>query len=215
MYYENCTSSADGKTFHKVPRAFGRINNDLETGTDVGYDNATHDALPILTVHMPVANHQRTSFFTSAPSALQCVQVKDFSEGSRVSPALPEGTAWPSPADSLSTKAKGGIIAGVVVSVLLVGGLLFILWNLRRKKRRAREVAAARLAVAPSDGGEKLPPEADGSHTVHELSPKDKKPELDSASVTEMEGGEGRPPELETTEAPVELPAEIHGRRAL
>jgi len=94
-----------------------------------------------------------------------------------------------------------------VVFVVLVAGLLFLLWFIKRKKRRAREAEAARLSVAPD---ERLPSEADGSLAVHELNPRDKKPELDGVSVAEMEGGGGRPPELATREAPVELSAERH-----
>jgi hypothetical protein len=208
LYSANCTPHGDGKTFHRVPVPINRANNDWRSGTDAGYDNATRDILPILTVYMPVANVKRTSFYSVAPSALQCVRTQEFSESSRVSPSLPKGTPWPSSsAGGLSGKAKGGVIAGVVVFVVLVAGLLFLLWLIKRKKRRAREAEAARLSVAPD---EKLPPEADGSLAVHELDPRDKKPELDGVSVAEMEGGGGRPPELATREAPVELSAERH-----
>jgi len=197
--------------FHSVPVAIARANSDWRLGTEVGYGNATHDVLPILTVYMPVANVKRTDFYSIAISALQCVRVKDYSEGSRVSPALLEGTAWPSSSTGLSMGAKGGIIAGVVVFVVLVGGLLLGLWFVRRRKRRAK-VSAERLAVAYDDGNEKLPPEADGSHIVNELSPKDKKPEIDGVTIVEMEGTGGRPSELPTTAAPVELPVEINRR---
>jgi hypothetical protein len=167
--------------------------------------------LPILAIYMPVANVKRTSFYSIAVSALQCVRVKDYSEESRVSPAVPKGTAWPSLVTGLSTSAKGGVIAGVVVFVVLVGSLLFCLWLIKRKRRRARE-AAARLAAVPGDETEQLPPEADGSHVVSELSPKDRRPEIEGVSIVEMEGG-GRPSELVNTAAPVELPTESNRRR--
>jgi hypothetical protein len=212
LYNRNCSASAEDKIFHSVPVAITRANSDWRSGNDIGYDNATHDVLPILTVYMPVANVKRTDFYSIAISALQCVRIKDYSEGSRVSPALPEGTAWPYPATGLSMGANRGIIAGVVVFVVLAGSLLLCLWLVRRKKRRAKE-SAARLAAAPDDGNEKLPPEADGSHVVNELSPKDKKPEIDGVTIVEMEGAGGRPSELPNTAAPVELPAESNRRQ--
>ena len=210
LYKKDCASSADGRAFHHVPVAINRANSDWRAGIDAGYDNATRDVLPILTVYMPVANVERTSVYSRAPSVLQCARVKRFSEGSRVSPELPAGTPWPSPANGLSTKVKGGIAAGVVVFVVLVGSLLFCLWFIKRKKRRSRD-AAARFAVAPGEN-EQSPREADGPGIVHELSPNDKKHELDSVSVAEMEGGEAKPSELADDDAPVELPVENGGR---
>jgi hypothetical protein len=160
---------------------------------------------------MPVANVKRTSFYSVAVSALQCVRVREYGEESRVSPALPKGTVWPSPVTGLSTSAKSGVIAGVVVFVILVGSLLLCLWLIKRKKRRTRE-AVARLAAVPDDETEQLPPEADGSHVISELSPKDRRPEIEGVSIVEMEGG-GRPSELANTAAPVELPTESNRRR--
>lgn len=189
--------------------ADNRANSDWRTGTDAGYDNATQEINPILTVYMPVANLERTSVYSYAPSVLKCVQAKNFSESSRVSPALPEGTPWPSPGGSLSAGAKGGIAAGVVVFVLLVGGMLLSLWLIKRRKRRARE-AAERRDEAAGENDKDLPPEADNTVEINELVAKDRKPELDSVDVVELGGGQGEPVEIASRTAPAELAAERH-----
>lgn len=181
-------------------------------GGDVGYDNATYEATPVLTVFMPVANVERTrnGSIDDATSVMQCIRASNFSEGSRVAPALPEGTPWPD-RNGLSAGAKGGIAAGVVGFALILAGLG--LWLVKRKKR-ARAVAAAAVVAKgqadsqPSGDDKKLPPEANGDGAVHELTPRDRKPEIDSADVSELGGGIGKASELAGTSAPVELPAE-------
>lgn len=179
-------------------------------GSDEGYDNATQEVTPVLTVFMPVANVERWRNGTNdnALSVLQCIRPSNISEGSRVPPELAEGTWWPSK-DGLSAGAKGGIAAGVVVFVLLVSGILLALWLIKRKKR-ARAAAAAKVQFnsAASDDDKKLPPEADADGRVHELTPLDRKNEIDGADVAELGGGSGKASELADTSAPVELPAE-------
>lgn len=191
----------------RVPTGFG--TDDWEIGTDAGYDNATQDITPILTMYMPVANTERTGSRNYVPSVLRCLQAKNFSESSRVSPALAEGTPWPSSGGSLSAGAKGGIAAGVVVFVLLVSGMLLSLWLIKRRKRRARD-AAERRDEAAGENDKDLPPEADDTVVINELGAKDRKPELDSVDVVELGCGQGEPVELENRTAPAELAAERH-----
>lgn len=162
---------------------------------------------------MPVANTERTSVYSIAPSVLQCVRASNISEGSRAAVALPEGTSWPEPSGGgLSAGAKGGIVVGVVVFALIVGGLVLCLWLVKRKKR-ARAAAAQSDATPINDDDKNLPPEADGAYGVHELNPHDRKPEIDGVTVSELSGGGGKPSELANTSAPAELPAEDAGSR--
>lgn len=191
----------------RVPTGFGA--DDGKFGTDAGYDNATQDITPILTMYMPVANTERTGTRNYVPTVLRCLQAKNFSEGSRVSPALAEGTPWPSPGGGLSAGAKGGIAAGVVVFVLLVGGMLLSLWLIKRRKRRAREAAERRDEAAGEDDKD-LPPEADNTVEINELVAKDRKPELDSVDVVELGGGQGEPVEIASRTVPAELSADRH-----
>jgi cbb3-type cytochrome oxidase subunit 3 len=111
----------------------------------------------------------------------------------------------------LSAGAKGGVAAGVVLFVLAVGGLVYLLWILKRKKRaRAAAAAAAESddVKTGDDGKGLLPPEADAGFGVHELAPRDRKPELDSMVVSELGGGGGKPSELGNTAIPAELSAD-------
>lgn len=184
------------------------VDPEWETGSDNGYDNLTNTVTPILTVFMDVANVERRGCCNTPKSVLECIRPSNFREGSRVSPVLAEGTPWPKPG-ALSAGAKGGIAAGVVIFVLIVGGLLFCFWVVKRKKRaRAEKAAAAQTDAKLSDNDRDLPPEADAGFGVHELTSKDRKYEVDNTVVSEMGGGGGKASELASTSKPVELPAD-------
>lgn len=174
-------------------------------GSNIGYDNITNEITPILTVYFTVANVERRQCCDRPQSVLECVRPRNFSEGSRVPTALAKGRPWPKP--GLSTGAKGGIAAGAVVFVLAVGAVLTL--RIAKRKKRTRAAAAAALSdTKSSDDDIKLPPEADAGFGVHELTSKDRKQELDSAIVSELGGGKGKPSELANTSRPVELPAD-------
>lgn len=211
LYKNNCTLSAPGnKTLHYAPFAYPILDPEWATGSDAGYDNMTNAITPILTVYMPVANVQRMSCCSTPRTVLECLRARDFNETSRVAPALAAGTPWPKPG-ALSAGAKGGVAAGVVLFVLAVGGLVYLLWILKRKKRaRAAAAAAAESddVKTGDDGKGLLPPEADAGFGVHELAPRDRKPELDSMVVSELGGGGGKPSELGNTAIPAELSAD-------
>jgi hypothetical protein len=156
---------------------------------------------------MPVANTERTGCCNTPNSVLECIRPSNFAEGSRVAPALAAGTAWPKPG-ALSAGAKGGIAAGVVVGVLAAVGLALYFWIVKRRKRAQAASATSETAQSdakPSD--ELLLPEADAGVGVYELSPKDRKQELDGIVVSELGGGGGKPVELANTEEAIELPA--------
>lgn len=207
LYYDNCTLSAGNKTFHHAPFNFPNLSQEWDAGSDIGYDNLTNTVTPILTVFMDVANVKRTSCCNKPLSALECIRPSDVSENSRVAPALAEGTPWPKPG-ALSAGAKGGIAAGVVVFVLAVAGLLLYL-RIAKRKKLARAALAQSDATAGIDD-KKLPPEADAGFGVHELTPNDRKHEVDGFGVSELSTGGVRPAELANTSGPVELPAGNH-----
>lgn len=175
--------------------------------SDVDYDSTANAITPMLTVYMPVANMERGRCCNMTNAVLECIRASNFSEGSRVAPALAAGTPWPKPG-ALTAGAKGGI-AGGVAGFTLVAGVALYLWMAKRKKRaRAAAAAAAQSNARPSDEDKKmLPTEADAGFGVYELTPKDRKQELDGFVVSEMGGGGGKPSELANTLAPVELPA--------
>lgn len=177
-----------------------------DAGSDLGYDNITNAITPILTVYLPVANVERRGCCNQPKTILECIRASNFSEGSRVATALAEGTPWPKP--GLSAGAKGGIAAGVVVFVLAVGGILLCLWIVKRKKRARAATAAAQSDIKSSDEDIKLPPEADADFGVHELTPIDRKQEIDGTTVLELDGGKCKPSELANTSGPAELPAD-------
>lgn len=160
---------------------------------------------------MPVANIERQfglNEWFKPKSVLECIRASNFSASSKVVPTLTKGTPWPKP--GMSAGAKGGIAAGVVVFVLAVGGLLLTLWLTKRKKRARAAAAAAAVAQSESTTSDdkKLPPEADGGFSIHELTPDDRKPEIGDGTVSELGGGNVKPSELANTLAPVELSAE-------
>jgi hypothetical protein len=205
LYTDNCTLSAGDKTLYPAYFSYP-VNPEWETGSDLGYDNITNEITPILTVYMQVANMERRSCCDTPKTILECIRASDFSEGSRVAPALAEGTPWPKP--GLSAGAKGGIAAGVVVFVLAVGGLVLYLWIVKRKKRARAASAALQSDIKSSDNDVKFPPEADADMGIHELTPNDRKQELGGTVVSELGGGKSKPSELANTSGPVELPAE-------
>lgn len=213
LYSDNCTLSAGNKTLYPAYFSFPfDPSSEWDIGSDYGYDNITNAITPILTVYLPVANTERRGCCRTPKTILECIRPSHFSEGSRVATALAKGTPWPKP--GLSAGAKGGIAAGVVVFVLAVGGILLCLWIVKRKKRARAATAAAQFETKSSDGDTKLPPEADAGFAVHELTPKDRKQEIDGTTVSELGGGGSKPSELANTSAPVELPAEnLKGER--
>jgi hypothetical protein len=209
LYYTNCTLSAGNKTLNQAGFSYPVSSPEWATGSDAGYDNITNAVTPILTVYMPVANTERTGCCNTPNSVLECIRPSNFAEGSRVAPALAAGTAWPKPG-ALSAGAKGGIAAGVVVGVLVAAGLGLYFWIVKRRKRaQAASIGsgsgAAQSDAKPSD--EILLPEADAGVGVYELSPKDRKQELDGIVVSELGGGGGKPSELAGRSALFELPA--------
>jgi len=197
---------------YPVGFAYPVDTNEWDAGSDIGYDNITNAVTPMLTVYMPVANTERRGCCNPARSILECLRPRDFSEGSRVAPALAEGTPWPKPG-ALSAGAKGGIAAGVVVFILAAAGILLYVWNARRKRRARAAVAAAHSDIKTEDDDKMLPPEADAGFGMYELPPKDRKQELDGMTVSELGGG-GKPSELANDSKPVELPAGVNDRRA-
>lgn len=180
------------------------VDAEWETGSDTAYDNLINTVTAILTVFMDVANVERRGCCNTPKSVLECIRPSNFREGSRVAPTLAEGTPWPKPG-SLSAGAKGGIAAGVVVLVLAVGGLVLYLWIVKRRKRMA---AASQSHPKLNDDDKNLPPEADEGSGVHELTPKDRKHEIDGSLILEIGGSGGKVSELESPSKPVELPAE-------
>jgi hypothetical protein len=158
---------------------------------------------------MPVANTERVGCCNTPNSVLECIRPSNFAEGSRVALALAAGTAWPKPGTS-SAGARGGIAAGVVVGVLAAGGLVLYFWIAKRRKRAQAASEASKVGgAAQSDAkpsAELLLPEADAGVGVYELSPKDRKQELDGVVVSELDGDGGKAAELASPSAPVELP---------
>jgi hypothetical protein len=199
--------SAGNKTLYPAYFSYpSDPSSEWDIGSDYSYDNITNEITPILTVYMPVANTERRGCCNKPKTILECIRPSNFSEGSRVATALPEGTPWPKP--GLSAGAKGGIAAGVVVFVIAVAGILLGLWIVKRKKRARASTEAAQSDIKSSDDDIKLPPEADASFGVYELTPNDRKQEIDGTTVSELGGGESKPSELANTSTPVELPAE-------
>ena len=200
-------------TLHRGNKSFKSTSTSLAQSSIESYDNATRNIHPILSVYMPVANVDRKGPFTSwANSSLQCVRTRDFNATSRVPPALAAGKPY-NYSKGLSGGAIGGIVVGVVVGVAIIAGLsLWFCWLKPRRRKRAQAAQSEKL-----DGGameKKLPdvPEAEGGG-VSELSPVDRKPEMDSSPVhelgakqqwaeigggpiAEMDGGGGKPVEL-------------------
>lgn len=200
--------SAGDRTYYPVDFDDPVLSPEVRAGSNAGYDDMTSAITPVLTVFMPVANMDvpRNGSWNDAVAVLQCLRPSNFSEGSRVAPALAEGTPWPKPG-ALSVGAKGGIAAGVVGFSLATGGVLLYLWLAKRRKR-AEAVEAILSDSIRCDDDSKMPPEADAAFGVHELAPNDRKPELDDAVVSELGSSGCKPSELANTSAPVELPAD-------
>jgi len=121
---------------------------------------------------------------------------------SRTPSELPEGTWWHYPGDSngLSKGVIAGIVAGAVAGVGALGGLATWWWLRRRGCERAGENGHVVSKLQKRKGDEErekplMPAEADGAAMINELSPEDRKPELDPAAVMEL-SGTGKPAEL-------------------
>jgi hypothetical protein len=124
-----CPLQVGDKTYYNVWRP---LQTNLNT-----YDNVTKGIYPILTVYMPVTNIDRIGAIEGfAFSQLTCARVKQFSTGSRVSPALPSGTPYSYGHGGLSKGAIAGIVVGIVVFVAIVGGLIAYFFIRRRRRQR-------------------------------------------------------------------------------
>lgn len=190
----SCSLQSGIKTFH-------RLFSTLEDATATAYDNATRSVFPALSVYFPVANIDRTSFYSSANSSLRCLRVQNFSEGSRVSPTLPSGTPYHN-GKKTSGGAIAGIAVGVVVGVAIIAGVM--IWVCLRRRRAKGRLEQSR--VLEDDKLSKGLPEVDGAG-LSELSPTDRKPEIDGTHIAEL-GGSGKVAELSSTG---EKPAELAG----
>lgn len=174
----DCSFSDGNKTFHGVMTRVDRNET---------YDVATRNVYPVLSVYFSVANHDRVSYTSYADSEFVCLRAKTFTEGSRVSPSLPAGTAY-----STTSKLSGGAIAGIVIGTLVGVALCGLgVWFFLRRHNRASK--AKRLPEVI--GNEDKSPEIDGTER-HELSPVDKKIEIDNGQVTELGNAQGKPGEL-------------------
>jgi hypothetical protein len=80
-------------TLRGAGKTFRTISTFTSQGIDT-YDANTRTVIPAMTVFFSVANHERLSFQTYALANMKCLRTKQFSEESRVSPQLPEGTPY-------------------------------------------------------------------------------------------------------------------------
>lgn len=193
----SCTvSGQDGRTFDIQNRVLGQASN-------LDYDDAVRQLYAHLTVFFP---HDPNGPYSSwANATLRCVRAKNISPGSRVPEKLAEGKWWKYPGDNqgLSKGAIAGIVVGVIVGLGVVVGGAVALW-LRRRKRgpKAANDASAKLRKRgwPGKGdGANMLPEADDKAAINELNPEDRKPELASAEISELNAHE-KPKEAEARE---------------
>jgi hypothetical protein len=106
------------------------------------------------------------------------------SEGTTISSAGPGENS-----SGLSSGAITGIIAGFVVAVVIIGGLVLMVFLQRRRRRQRRQSETADGLV--KDGGS--------------VGGVDMKQELDGNTLSEMDGGPPEAKELEVKEIKVEL----------
>jgi hypothetical protein len=165
----NCRLDGAGKTFWLADGPWHSRAAD-------SYDAYTRDVFPALTVFFPVANYERTSMPDYAVSRMQCLRIKNFSEGSRVSPKLPEGTPY-SYGSSLGGGAIAGITVGLVAFVLVAAGLAYWFWRRRRRQQIHK--------TATVDDGRYNAKELD-SEELYELKSQDRKQEMDSSPIHEL-----------------------------
>jgi hypothetical protein len=104
------------------------------------YDRYSLEVLPTMTVFMPVANARRGTTMKYPTTALHCLGIKQYTEGSRVPAAAPE----PTPIDESGGALSGGVIAGIVVgAVVAVGAIAAVVWFCWLRKRRAKRQSEA------------------------------------------------------------------------
>lgn len=187
-----CTLHGEGRNFRSLTPSFSN-----ESGA---YDAYTREVTPVMAVWFSVANVERMSSTSWADSTMTCVRAKDFSEGSRVSPALPMGTPYDY-RKGLSSGAIAGIVVGVVGLVAVIAGIGFWLWR-RRAKMRSQARDNAKVVKAKEIGLSEF-----GGDDFHELKSEDRKLEKDSSPINEMDGGD-RAAELQAGSRFVELTEE-------
>ncbi|USW55199.1 hypothetical protein Slin15195_G085180 [Septoria linicola] len=182
-----CSLTADSQRFSNVQTRLVPFTLD-------NYNLALTSTYPVLSVYFSVAHAERTSSRSVANSTLSCLRARDVSEGSVTAPALPSGT----PLEELRAKASlsggtiAGIVIGVVAGVVLLAGAVFCFFMRRRKQKRAR---TATMNMSEPTDEKDLPAQADGN-AVQELHSYDKKPEIDSGELPELEDAQGKPGEL-------------------
>ena len=148
-----------------------------------GYDRVTRDVTPVLTVYLPPANVDALYSNSASISALKCLRVKHFSEGSRVSPALPAGIPYS------HGSISGGTIAGIIVAVLAPTAIftgLATWFCLRRRKARGHTLEEPKLVDSTGEG-------EDDSIGLAELSSKSYRQEMDSTELAELSPVERKP----------------------
>jgi hypothetical protein len=141
---EVCDAKAYGsisnETFHLVDTY---ADNEDPADPRQWYDRFSWEVLPTLTVFMPVANARRTTSLKYPVTAVHCLGIKQFIEGSRVPAAAPE----PIPLVASSKGLGGGAIAGIVVgSVVGVSAIIAVVWFCWLRKRRSKRQSGA---IAP------------------------------------------------------------------
>jgi hypothetical protein len=111
------------------------------------YDRFSSEVLPTMTVFMPVANARRGTTMRYPVTAVHCLGIKQFIEGSRVPLAAPE----PTPLASSGKGLGGGAIAGIVVGAVVgVGALVAVVWFCWLRKRKAKRKSEAIPPPPPS-----------------------------------------------------------------
>ena len=190
----NCSMQANNLTYYK----FGE---GLSEGLgDTTYNNLTRMVYPALTVIFPVANSQRTSFYSAANATLQCLRASNFTDESVIPPPLPTGTPYHS--GGLSKGSIAGIVVGVVVGVAIIVGI--VTWFfLRRRKQKRQATEQRKHSDDTQANNNNNTAEIEGTQ-VYELSPVDRPWEADGEKINEMAHGWAKAKEM-NSDKPAEL----------
>jgi hypothetical protein len=185
--------SMSNETFHLV-----NTYDNVEDPADPRqwYDRFSWEVLPTLTIFMPVANARRSTSMEYPVTAVQCLGIKQFTEGSRVPAAAPE----PMPLVVSSKGLSGGAIAGIVVGAVVgVGAIVAVVWFCWLRKRRAKRQSAV---IAPPP-----PTYPDDKPQYVEVDPLAPAEIDDGRALQEMDSTEAYRSELPaaTSKDPVEL----------